>query len=207
MMQVWAEDDIINGFNQLRYLHREVGMEQLSKAGAVVQKSIRDEMSTSGGTKLKTSVNSQGVAYLERASHRKLGARESHSDGKDSHPANMSSFIQSALFEKSDTLVVAGANPRMHALKRRDGRVVGSAGIVHAVGTRNLAILNRLDTGQESASYPAETKLKQSIKGRFFISKGINSSMSRVNSLLKTGFFEAYRRAKIDEIKIRRRVS
>lgn len=185
-MILTSHDGIAGSFRQLGITAREVMMEQLSKAGNDVQTGMRTSM-RSLTTKYKTRVGLQG-AYLKVVGSREFGLRESMTvDNKVMSPKSMDFAINSFLMEKSDTLVVGGANPAFIPLKRRNGEVVGSLGRVGKVGRQTIAIIDRMDTGEERGEYPIRTQLGN-MKGRNFMANGVSRASGSVRSRLSAGW-------------------
>jgi len=193
-MIVTSEDEIFYAFRRIRVLSREVALEQMSKAGNAVRKSMRDKLKATS-TQYMTRVGDSG-AYLKKGAKRTFGERESHTlDGQESNPSNMSAFITSFLMEKSETLVVGGANPRFTPLLRKDGEVVGTGRPQGAVSPRTIAILHRMDTGIENPLYPTRSKLHEDLDGREFMTAGMLSASGKVKAYLAGGFLQVMKQA------------
>ena len=201
-MILTSHDGIANSFRQLGITAHEVMMEQLSKAGSDVKDSMRTSMKSTD-TIYKTRVGKNG-AYLQEGGERQFGLRESMTqDNTDAIPKSMDFAINSFLMEKSNTLVVGGAHPTFTAIKRRDGEIVGTFGRVGKVGRQTIAIIDRMDTGQERGEYPTRSKLGD-LKARNFMADGVNSASGSVSSRLESGWVSVMGRAvnkiKVDEV-------
>jgi len=159
-MKMTGIDGIANSFNLLGHLAHGVMMQQLSKAGSDTKELMREEF-LSRKTTQRTRVNKNGKAYIQSIkSSRPLGARESHTaDNKNSNPDNMVFGINSALFEKSETLVVGGSHPAMVPMRREKGEIVGTMKSLPRVPHSTIAILDRLDSGKERGKYPTHSRL------------------------------------------------
>jgi len=188
-------DEIIGSFHLLGRLAHGIMMEQLSKTGSSVQFLMREGMEAYT-TKQRTRVDANGNPYLSTSTPRTYGARESHTmDGRDSNPANMSSFINSALFEKSNTLVVGGAHPTMTPLTREDGVVTGTEDKLYGVGTRTMSIIDRMNSGQERGDYPERSQLTQEIDPMRFMDYAVNKGKIIAKRYLEDGYVQAYGQA------------
>lgn len=206
-MRAIIDDGIIASFRVLSVVAREVAMEQMSKSGIAVQKSMRKALSSNGSNYI-TRVGANGP-YLEKVvGGRQYGLRESHTqDNVDSNPPSMGSMLTSFLMEKSQTLVVGGMNPRFRPLLRKNGKVVGLGSAVPAVGARTAAILHRMDTGEQLADYPIRSMLTPDAEPRGFMLKGIRNASGNVRAYLSSGFSEASSKAvNKAEVKIIRKV-
>lgn len=193
-MTVTSEDEIFYAFREIRILSREVALEQMSKAGNAVRKSMRSKLE-SNTTKYMTRVGEVG-AYLKKVPSRRFGERESHTvDNQESNPNNMSAFITNFLMEKSETLVVGGANPRHTPLLRKNGEVVGTGRTQGAVSPRSIAILHRMDTGEENSLYPTRSRLIADTEGRGFMRGGMIAASGTVRAYLAGGFLSVMRQA------------
>ena len=194
-MTLTAEDEIFYAFRQIRILSREVALQQMSKSGNAVRESMRSALKSTS-TQYMTRVGKKGDAYLRKTSTRVFGQRESHTvDGMTSNPESMESFITSFLMEKSETLVVGGANPRFTPLLRTDGEVVGTGTPVGAVAPASIAILHRMDTGEKNSNYPAHSMLSPDLEGRGFMNAGMLAASGRVRAYLAGGYFQVMRQA------------
>lgn len=194
-MRAIVDDQIAGSFSILRFIAREVAMEQMSKAGNAVREGMRNAMK-SEGTNYITRVGENGP-YPEKVDNgRQYGLRESHTqDGVDSNPPSMANMIISFLMEKSGTLVVGGMNPRFRPLLRKDGEVVGTGSAQPAVGARTAAILHRMDTGERLSDYPVRSMLYGKAEPRDFMSEGISRSEGKVRGYLTRGFDEVTKNA------------
>lgn len=171
----------------------------MSKAGNAVRKSMRSKLESST-TNYLTRVGDKG-AYLQKVPSRSLGGRESHTvDNQESNPSNMSAFITNFLMEKSETLVVGGANPRHTPLLRENGEVVGTGKTQGAVSPRSIAILHRMDTGEENSLYPTRSKLMNNVEGRGFMKNGMVAASGKVRAYLAGGFLTVMRQAQATHI-------
>ena len=188
-MVVESTGNIKHSFKMLEYISKEVALEQMSKAGSDVRKSIRRSF-RANHTPTKVIVR-KGKAGLYKGSINPYGVRISHShEGSQSAKGaeNMYNFIQSALMEEAGTLVVGGAFPRHNPKKRRNGKVVGTMGSQNAVSQKAISILHRMDTGEENRYYDKKTKLAEKITPRGFMKKGIRSAQATVRNRLEQGF-------------------
>jgi len=193
-MVVETTGNIKHSFMMLEYISKEVALEQMSKVGSDVRESIRRKF-RQNHTPTRVIVR-KGVARLIRDGINPYGIRVSHSDGGSANGAeNMYNFIQSALMEKTGTLVVGGAFPRHRPKKRRNGKVIGTMGTLNAVSQRAVSILHRMDTGEENSYYDKKTKLTDDFTPRGFMGKGIRAAQSQIQSRLEDGFISVMENA------------
>ncbi len=189
------EDEILGSFKLLEDMSYQVAMEQMSKAGMAVAFAMRSSMEQIPAHSV-TRVGKGGKAYLEKGSSLPLGVRQSlQRDQEESSPSSMSSFINSFLMEKHGTLVVGGAHPGFRPTLRDKGKVVGKGGYVKGVSQKTVAILHRMDTGEENQYYPQDSKLAEIDHGYGFMNQGKARSAGKVRALLTEGFFRVYRSA------------
>lgn len=194
--------NIEQSFMVIEYLAKEVAFEQMSKVGSDVKKAMQLSF-MSNQTIMETIVYNGKARVFKTDTASPLGIRTSHTTGEGAKGAhNTYQFIQSFLMEKHGTLVVGGAMPSHIPLKRRNGEVVGTMGVVGGVSKQAAAILHRLSTGEETADYPQRSKLLDKITPRHFMSRGINASQGIIARRLKEGYATIVERAiKIHEPK------
>jgi len=194
---ITINDEIGRLFANLRSINREVAYQQLSSAGSSVKDAMRAALRATSPAKSITRVSADGKAYLDRLeAGREYGLRESMvSDGKDSNPKSMSNFINSFLAEKSGTLIVGGAHPDFYPIIRRDGKVTGTLGRVKGVGTRTIAILQRMDDGSIGKDYDNNSRLSNKITESHYSDRGISASLGKVKEYLDKGWADVMGRA------------
>ncbi len=194
MTQTKVTGNIHNSFMVLKYISKEVALEQMSKVGSDVQKSMRRAF-ISNQTPTEVIVYG-GRARLFRTDFNPLGIRVSHTTGGAANgAANMFNFINSFLMEKHGTLVVGGAMPSNVPKRRVNGKVVGVMGRVGGVSKQAVAILHRMDTGEENADYPQRSKLMDDIVPRNFMRKGIGAVQGIIKQRLTQGYMTVMEKA------------
>jgi len=188
-LKVEQYDGIYHSFKILKEVAYEVAMEQLSKSGNVTRKAMRDAL-TSNRTQGMVRVSQTGKPYWEHTkTPQQYGLRTPHNARGDLRGAeSMANFITSFLMEDKGMLIVGGANPRFTPIKRENGKVVGRLKTQQAVSKRAVAILHRMDTGQENEDYDKRSQLYKNARPRGFMMKGIHNSQGKVREYLQAGY-------------------
>lgn len=134
--------------SSIMHLSREVAFEQMSKIGNRVRENAGKRMRSKQHNWHQESVNGKLHPYYDKSFTKQLGKR-TEKDGSVSKTSSMSSMISSFLMEKHGTLVVGGRSPGHHAIKRLNGKIIGTI-YSPGVGKFTQSIIHKLDTGERN---------------------------------------------------------
>jgi hypothetical protein len=195
-MIITSLDGISNSFTVIQTSAREVAMEVMSKAGHYAQTGARNKMKTYSHRWFRKAYEDGIVRpYYSRTETKELGLRVNKNGDPDS-PKSMANFITSFLMEKSETLIVGGTHKRFRPLKRREGKVVGYAGVVGGVSRATQAILNKMDTGTFNQYYVDSGEYKNpNYETRPFMVEGFRSAEPKIRATLTTEYIKIVKQA------------
>lgn len=169
-------------------------IEQSSKAGNKVRESVRSEFRNQTTEWSKEYKDGKFHAFKKKS---KLGIRMSHGyrgkAGSIDNPASMESMITSFTNQTTGTTVIMGGHKAFKPMMINDGKITGYGQRVGAITRRTVGILEKLNSGETSASYKkgwsqgeikGQFKGKQPYKKRNWAEKGFASAYGEVKSIM-----------------------
>jgi len=190
----------------IRTVSRDVAFEHMSKIGNKVRvnagKAMNQQRHRHSWLNKKTKAGGRSP-YYSSTKQKNLGHRTKPGGALD-NPSSMSNMISSFLMEKSGVLLVGGRNKAFTPIRRKDGKVVGTAKRQGAITKHTQSIIHKLDTGERNENHgwgkagnkPSMEGFKDArYKGRRFMRDGFNKSIPYMKSELTSGYEKTVGRA------------